>query len=298
MRVCRRFLHARAAKGTASMFAPSALHLSPVNGLAFYGSPALSGLHAAGEPSGPPSARLARALFHRNTGESRQSGHVPIEPLRPTRNLSLPAAHLDPRLQGHVLGLALKRAPPEAVRAALQTLGVAALARDTKCSIARFERLVALLAESLESPAGGAVFLAYVWASSSTKQCLLGFLDALAQRCPDLLAPATSPHCDEWRRTWLDDEFKPDVHYLLGGGSVSAPPPAHELEALHRGELNTPVGVAAMERLVYTLVARHGCAPEVKQEKHGFRGQPEERAVPASRAGVCTTPCASEECVL
>jgi len=264
-----RHLHARDAKGTASLLAHSSLHLSPAYGLILYGSPALSALHKAGEQhSGQPAARLAHELFHRNTVD-------PSEPLRPTRNKSLAAAHLDPRLQGQCLGLALRQATASEVRSSLESLGIASLARATKCSIARFERLVEVIAGAVhDAPAnsiGLGVFLAFVWGRAQTKACLLTFLEALSQHHPGLLASDTLLHCDAWRRQWSEETFAPDIHYLLGGGSVSVTPPQNELEALLFAKLDAP----ALERLAYTIVARHGCAPEVKQERHGFRRQPE-----------------------
>ena len=99
-----RRLHARHALGTATTLSPAHLRLSPVHGLALLGTPALGLLHA----SDGPAAELARALFHRNAG---QTDGAPAAPLLPTHNRSLPAAHLTPALQGTCLGLALRRPP-------------------------------------------------------------------------------------------------------------------------------------------------------------------------------------------
>ena len=101
--------------GTLSVLRPDRWHLSPAFGLALLsgGSPFVSRLYGL-EPHAPsdgavladgskwrstPSCRLARALFHRVQ---------PDEPLRPTTNRSLPAAHLSPSLVAHVLALALR----------------------------------------------------------------------------------------------------------------------------------------------------------------------------------------------
>ena len=282
----RRHLHARNAKATATILSPSAQYLSPVHGLALHNSPALDSLlglaQDAGDETAPPASRLAHALFHRNTGDA-------SEPLRPTRNRSLAAAHLCPRLQGEVLGLACRGAKLPEVREALEAAGVAALARETRVSIARFERLVSLTASAVEEdpPVGAAVFLAYVWARADGRACLLAFLDALARHRPGLFAPDSRPRCEEWRSEWVATAFGNDVNYLLGGGSVAVAPPPAELEALlgvgaaaatgeegEEVEQEQELDAAALERLVYTLVARHGCAPEVRQESHGWRGQP------------------------
>ena len=277
-----RHLHARDALSTATVLAPTSLHLSPVHGLAIFGSPALSHLHK--QRSGGAAHELTRVLFHRNTlvqGKEIVEHHlldeVPEAPLLPTRNRSLPTAHLSPALQGRCLGLALQRASPVEVRASLEAGGVADLARRTKCSVARFERFVGVLSAAVHgAPLGTAVFLAFVWSRAESKACLLRFLEALAPHQPGLFAADAAPSCEAWRQEWVGGAFEPDVHYLLGGGSVAAPPPPRELEHLLRGEVGGEAGgAAALERLCFTLVARHGCAPEVRQEQHGYRGQPE-----------------------
>ena len=317
----RRWLHARHAKGIACVFNTTGLHLSPVIGLLLHNTRALDSLWAEGEADGPPVARLARALFNR---------HDPTEPLQPCRNKSQAAAHLTPRLQGACLGLALRA--PDASDATVRTSliereGVDVLARQSKVSIARFERLVALVAEAarqrrpltlgtdteehavagveravqgrddrVSAHGGGAagaggstvgisgidVFLAFVWASATSKRDVVDFLRALQSYvddtaeatgdAPRLFAP--SGDADAALRP-LGDEleaaaFGAEVQYMLGGGSRSIAPDAAELEALETGG----VAGAALERLAFTLVARHGCAPEVPQAVYGFRDQP------------------------
>jgi len=143
--------------GTLSVLRPDRWHLSPAFGLALLsgGSPLVSRLYGL-EPHAPsdgavladgskwrgtPSCRLARALFHRVQ---------PDEPLRPTTNRSLPAAHLSPSLVAHVLALAdagggADAATHSALKSAVCSdtgLALPALARETGVTIARFERLV------------------------------------------------------------------------------------------------------------------------------------------------------------
>ena len=329
----QRGLHARHSKGTATAISGYNLHLSPCHGLLLYGSPALEWLWQDGSLQGASAAsRLARALFHR---------HDDSGPLRPTRNRSLPAAHLHPSLQAQYLGLALRRGSAEVVRRTLLDNGIAGIAKDTRVSIAHFERLCALLTEatvavparSLPSPRwhasaretapsrrdglshalvagldGVDVFLAYVWATATSKADLRTFLHALSEHVQqhhhhhnhrpvdrngqknEPLTPlspgcdhnkgldgstlftsaAALPWSDDFSKQWETDVFGAEVHYLLGGGSVAVAPSAPELEHLHAGR----VGAAALERLAFTAVARHGCAPEVVQEHHGWRGQP------------------------
>ena len=86
--------------------------------------------------------QLVQELFHFT---------LPEEPVRPTRNLSLPAAHFTPRLLGHMLGLAHTGAPWEQIEATLRAEGIAAVAKKTRVSIARFCRLVQTLQRCVES---------------------------------------------------------------------------------------------------------------------------------------------------
>ena len=278
-------LQASHLRGTASALAEDSQLFSPAHGALLFGAPALSNTWAGTSDSA--STQLARSLFHR---------HDSNEPLQPCKNRSLPAAHLDASLQGHVLGLAARGASPTEVRAGLLSLGIAPLARSTKVSIARFERLVALVAGggkggagagaswSAESratgghghgtPSGVALMLAFVWASARSKADLLRFLEALHMHQPPgatpLFAVDADPHCDSWRDAWLEQQMGSDINYLLGGGSVSVAPTEEELAAMCRAELSPD----ALERLAYTLLARDGCAPEVRQEHHGYLGQP------------------------
>jgi hypothetical protein len=264
----RRLLHARHAKQTASWLAAEHLRLSPVHGLFLYGSPALASMWAAGETGGPAAARLARVLFNR---------HDPSEPLRATRNKSLPATHLTPALQGACVGLALSGASEDTVRARLIELGVDAIARRSKVSIARFERLVGLLAEASSSACtmscdggGGSVqlcgvdvMLAYLWATARSKECLLAFLLAVQPHLRSrLFAPDLAPESDAGRAALVAEDFGEEVEFMLGGGSRAVAPEKAALGALQEG---TELPHDALERLAFTLVARAGCAPEVPQ---------------------------------
>ena len=95
---------------------------------------------------GSASATLTRELFHRTH---------PQEPLRPTANKSLPAAHLSPSLCAAVAALAWERPGSAAVNTALRAttcsatgLLLPALAKQTGVSVARFERLVEAVVEA------------------------------------------------------------------------------------------------------------------------------------------------------
>ena len=98
-----------------SALRPAAYHLSPAVGLAVGagGAHLLSNLYSVRDElgGGSASATLARELFHRTH---------PQEPLRPTANKSLPAAHLSPSLCAAVAALAWERPGSAAVNAALR----------------------------------------------------------------------------------------------------------------------------------------------------------------------------------
>ena len=104
-----------AARGTMAALRPAAYHLSPAVGLAVGagGAHLLSNLYSVRDElgGGSASATLARELFHRTH---------PQEPLRPTANKSLPAAHLSPSLCAAVAALAWERPGSAAVNAALR----------------------------------------------------------------------------------------------------------------------------------------------------------------------------------
>ena len=85
----RRSLHWSALRGTLTLLDGKARHVSPAVGAALSEAPLLATLVDFGSPQ-HSTAELARELFHRPGGVQGQ--------LRPTRNLSLPAAHLSPEL--------------------------------------------------------------------------------------------------------------------------------------------------------------------------------------------------------
>ena len=204
-----------AVRRTLEVVRPDAWHLSPAIGLALGGGGAhlVSRLYAL-EPAGAPlsdgaavqgpaaacdgfgggaperwrgsaTARLSRDLFHRVE---------PDEPLRPTANRSLPAAHLSPSLTAHVVGLAQSGMPSAAVHRALsgarcaeRGITLPALCRDTGVSIARFERLVAQAAAADADGAPGPrgwgtpLLLRHLWLRSSAagKPALWSYLRTL-----------------------------------------------------------------------------------------------------------------------
>jgi hypothetical protein len=191
----------------------------PARGVLLQTSPLLPSLWALGGLATvySPAALLVRALWHR---------HEPQEPLRHTRNRSLPGAHLaeDLTLTGHCFGLAMAGASEAEAVVALRALGVSALAKRTKVSLARFARLVELTRDGLRAETAlpgalhassseprsascssasadapmaarthghlppavctGTVLMAFVWSAAVSKGDILAFLEAAASHVP------------------------------------------------------------------------------------------------------------------
>lgn len=178
-----------AARGTMAVLRPAAYHLSPAVGLAVGagGAHLLSNLYSVRDElgGGSASATLTRELFHRTH---------PQEPLRPTANKSLPAAHLSPSLCAAVAALAWERPGSAAVNTALRAttcsatgLLLPALAKQTGVSVARFERLVEAVvdADTEDYPAplpghtGTALLLRLLWLRATSRAELWDYLHAL-----------------------------------------------------------------------------------------------------------------------
>lgn len=269
------------------MLAPSARrHASPAQGLLLCTSPILPALWELGNMTDScATARLVRALWHR---------HEHQEPLKHTRNKSLPGAHLafSTRLQGHLFGLALSASTSAQIEAVLRMHGVAELARETKVSIARFVRLCTLVRDGLSAesaltsgatsqwaaapssvllPAGlssAAVMLAFMWSTAASKACVLAFYEAAAVHLPAgaLLGGEYEPNCERWRREWLASAY---AQHSAADGSAAALAAANGLAS------SWPPTAEAIELLAFGLGSRGSERPEVPQSRHGHQGQPE-----------------------
>ncbi|KAL1522406.1 hypothetical protein AB1Y20_017396 [Prymnesium parvum] len=260
-----------AVKGTMRMLTPQWWPLSPAVGLALSagGGHLLSRLYEL-EPrlllaegarchtaAGGAEARwrgsaccvLARELFHRNHAE---------EPLFPTSNQSLPAAHLSASLHAAVGVFSVAGLSGQPLHEALRNvvcsntqLPLPQLARETGVSIARFERLVeqVRLADEEESTratclprAGSALLMRHLWLSSSSRTHLATFatsLDAEARRlgfdgalacalpppfCRDELTPQQVEHAmADLCHSPHPEAFEQLVAALALGGARSVP---------------------------------------------------------------------------
>ena len=280
-----------AARGTLSLLKPHAWHLSPAIGLALSagGSHVLSrlydlqpkvaiadgarGSNADGSSkvwSGSAAGALIRELFHRNH---------PHEPLRPTANRSLPAAHLSASLCAAIAGLAWERPGDAAVNSGLREivcsetgLGVPKLARETGVSIARFERLVELVAAAdaedgapLPGITGTALILRLLWMRSTTRRELWTYLTTLDARHDVLRSTAgvDAAAAFESMPRFTADE--------LSGPSVEAA--AKLLFQPEPGGDDTAVATA-FETLAAALANGGSRAPPLNQGRYGFKGLP------------------------
>ena len=90
------------------------------------------------------------------------------------------------------------------------------------------------------------VLLAHLWANATSKRCLAEFIDAASHALGDSLWAIARP----LRR------FGPDASEPTAETAAAALSPA------------------ALERLAFSL-CRRGALPDVVQERHGWRGQPD-----------------------
>ena len=257
---CRR-LHARHVKHASKLLAPTSNHINspatlPARGLLLRSSPVLPALWAVGGlvPEAAPAAQLVRALWHR---------HEPQEPLRYTRNRSLPGSHLaeNPKLLGHLLGLALANKPTDDTVKSLQTLGVGPLSRRTKVSLSRFARIVDLSRDGLNGDivCTTTILCCFLWDSATSKSDLVSFFEAAASHLPHGALLGNEYN----REQWLSHEFSRDD--LIDGTPSAIAAASHLASREHDND--------ALELLAYAMASRGSERPEVEQARHGYMGQ-------------------------
>ena len=284
-----------AVRGTMAALRPHAWHLSPAVGLALSAGGAhilarlyeleprvpmaegVRGRSADGSASvwtGSASGALTRELFHRND---------PREPLRPTANRSLPAAHLSPSLCATVAGLAWERPGDAAVHQALREavcsdtgLTVPQLARETGVTIARFERLVYMVSAADAEPAaplpaltGTSLLMRLLWMRCTTRRELWTYLSTLHARHdalePDIAAGSEAAFLG-MRRFEAEE---------LCGASVEA-----AARMLRLGEPQEALALpstqmaSAFETLAAAVALGGSRAPPLNQGRYGFKSQP------------------------
>ena len=309
-------------RGTMSVLRPEWRHLSPAIGLvlgpAFVNnvfeagaaeigtlSPAVLKQKRAVVGCGPAMRTLAVELFHRNHDE---------ETLYPTRNQSLPAAHLSASLTAHVAAIARAGLSGtnahDALKGALCSatgLPLNKLARAVGVSIARFERLVELVrvadnedgreGEPMAFPrAGSALLMHHLWLTSSPsgRWPLWRYLKTLDEYYgPALIDPAESE--DVWlEKCFSQDDLGPipvrhafEVLHLLGAGGSGRTISSSPFESAQGGadgsrssnlpgSSTLPGAEASMafELLAASLLGGAKHAP-LLQGKYSHQGQPE-----------------------
>ena len=164
---------------TATILQPKFISLSPAVGLLARSAPTvvtnLMSMPSAGQRDceWSSAAALCRELYFQQ-----RAGAPPLV----SRSRSHAATHLTSAAAGHILGLGLRPKPDDTVLATLRAQGIESNHVDGKwtgVSLARYRRLIDLLAAS---PARGMtvpLFLRFVWERAQSKRCLLHFLLAL-----------------------------------------------------------------------------------------------------------------------
>lgn len=274
---------------------PEYWHLSPAIGLALSAggahllsrlyelqprvamAPGVRGQQADGAETvwaGSAAGALVRDLFYRTH---------PQEPLRPTANRSLPAAHLSASLCATIAGLASERPGASAVNAALRGticsdtgLTVPRLAKDTGVSIARFERLVELIvhADDEETPlpglSGTALLMRLLWMRCTTRRELWAYLSTLHTTYGMLRADALEAPFIAAPMFTASELAGPAVEaaarVLLVEGTSS-------FSCLQSSELDR--GAASSFEVVAAALALGGSrAAPLNQGRYGYQGQP------------------------
>ena len=284
-------LRAAHVRGTMSALSPNWRHLSPAIGLALSGSHLVGRLHELDPPLADKehsaACLLTKQLFHRDHRDA---------PLHPTTNRSLAAAHLSPSLTAHVAGIAssglVGNGAHEALRKATCSdtgMQLAALARETGVTIARFERLVEQVQQADSSSAssvigirrlGSALLMHHLWLRASLqgqKRALWTYLETL-QVClgPVLTDEAASllgsgQQLDDGSAAWSQEELAPAqvvraANFLLSGSSGVT-------DAATVADDERQVA-SAFELVAAATAQASSRSPPLLQGRYGFRGQP------------------------
>ena len=237
-----------------------------------------------------------RELFHRNHLE---------EPLRPTTNLSLVAAHLSASMTAHVVGLVWRRQSSgkggdggdgdgddggggggggggSAVAAALRRavcsecgLTIGERARGTVPTLARFERFVRLVVAADAEPGaplpftGTALVLRHLWLRSTSRREIWCYLETLHKCYGPVLTEGVREAAWVHERPLEANELsEPNVlraARLLFG--ASSPPTSVDASA-------AGAAAAAFEVMAASLALGGARTTPVMQGRYSYRGQP------------------------
>ena len=294
-------LSAKHAAGTARVLLPAYVQYAPCIGLAARAAPVLlNNVHklgavladqadlrqAIGSSPWAAACLLSRELYV----EPR-----PGAPVRLTRSRSAAVSHVTPSAAGTILGLAMRRSPPEAVASCLlKHCGIESnrvRGEWTGVSLARYRKLIDLLADGRNGLAVP-LFLRFVWERAQSKRCLLDFLvaldghisclrpewrervaagdaSAIDEWCSVTLSPAdTSGDAIEWAARRVLEQPSP---------SCSAPPvSSHSLLPSALAALDSDAHASSYARAVEMLCADlsdvHAFKPPTALERHAYRG--------------------------
>ena len=280
-------------RGTMTCLRPEFYHLSPAIGLALSagGSHLLANLYGLQPKTllangargmnldGTPDiwkasgcGSLVREIFHRNH---------PDEPLRPTTNRSLAAAHLSPSITATVASLAASRDSGGSVAHATLRQAVCsdtgltlpALAKHTGVTIARFERLVELVMaadDQVDAPLphlGTSLLMRHMWLRATRVEELWTYLRSLHQQHSVLCNP---------------DSAGPE---LFDATELSGPAVQRAAQALFARDEEAPW---AFEVMAASLALGGSRVAPLNQARYGYRGQP--------AVADCAEMCAREIC--
>lgn len=207
-------LTAAQVRGTMSVLRPEAFCLSPALGLLMFDNPVLVtnlmqcqvrygrgglGLQAA-------SGLASELFFQRYRGD----------PISATRSRSCAAHYMTPSMLGHMVGIALRRDVPTDCELDTQLghLGVTCNHVDgkrTKVSLARFRKIIRLIAEDTRVPDGSLTLLLalrLLWEKAESKRCLLNFMLAVDSHHPLIADQHAALRNDPGRQAeWLELRF-------------------------------------------------------------------------------------------
>jgi hypothetical protein len=246
---------------------PDRFHLSPAIGLIALNSPNFMGnLHSCPANQDAQwglgsSCSLARELFFQAQ---------PGDPVRTTRSRSKAISHIDVRLLGSIVGLAMSRADSDVVAKTLRKSGIESNRIDgewTGVSFVRFTRLVGLIADAShgnKNTPALMMLLQVVWEKAADKAGLLDFILALDEQYPVLGDGYQSLKYD----TQLRDAFTSSQFELSEMNEAAA---GHAAREVLQPQCHQSYALA-MELLAVSLSQVHAFKPAIKVEYHSYKG--------------------------
>jgi hypothetical protein len=272
--ICRLFstnkhvaLSSAHAKQTMSVLRPDCYHLSPAIGLIALNSPCFMANLMSCTTSQElqwglgSSCSLARELFF----QAHPGDHI-----RTTRSRSKAISHLDVKLLGHVVGLAVSRAEPEVVASTLRTFGIESNKIRgvwTGVSFVRFTRLVDLIAVAWhgnQTTPALMMILQVVWEKSTDKACLLDFILALDKHYPVLAEEHQAlKHDVHLQEAFVSSHFEFSELTEESLGKAAADVVHTECDLTY---------ARGMEVMAVSLSQVQAFKPAIKLERHPYKG--------------------------